>query len=420
MKISKYTRLGFLMVFSITALIWGLSYLKGRDFFKPVDYYHARYERVDGLVESSHVTMNGYKIGSVKSIEFEPGHSGNLIVTFMVDNDFRIPKNSLAKIVSSDIMGTRSIKLIFSEEQEFYTSGDTIPGAIEGDLKEQVSLQVLPLKSKAEELLATLDSAVTVLTVIFNEDARQNLSESFANINRTVYNIEKTSADLRQLMADEKGNISSIIRNMATVSGTVKDNSAEIQNIIQNLSAFSDTLSSLSVSPILVNLGEATAMLRDLLAKLNSDENTAGLLFNDDQLYNNVVQLSANLSQLMVDVRNNPKRYVHFSAVDLGKEVYINATDQASGNKQNIIFKVHLISTPNKMPLNSPLFAGLGDIEEYAASGAFSYLAGNFKSYKEASTLLTTAYRSFPDATIVAFRNGKILKLERALRMMKE
>src|SRR5665811_989620 len=201
MKFSKYTRLGFLIVISVTILIWGLSYLKGNDIFKQQNYYNVVYERVDGLVESNKVTLNGYQIGQVKKIAFTPDNSGKLIVTLTVDTEFRIPVNSVAQIVSSDIMGTRSIKMILSNEMEVYSPYDTIPGAIENDLKEQVSLQVLPIKNKAEQLLGTLDSAITVLTVIFNEDARQNLSESFENINQTIDNIEKTTDDLQEIVA---------------------------------------------------------------------------------------------------------------------------------------------------------------------------------------------------------------------------
>ena len=94
MKISKYMKLGLLMVFSITALVWGLSYLKGHDFFKPVNYYYTRYKRVDGLQESSHVTVNGYRVGFVKNIAFTGDKSGDLLVTFIIDNDFKIPKTS--------------------------------------------------------------------------------------------------------------------------------------------------------------------------------------------------------------------------------------------------------------------------------------------------------------------------------------
>lgn len=420
MKLSKYAKLGLLMLFSIGILVWGLSYLKGHDFFKPVDYYYTRYQRVDGLQESSHVTVNGYRVGSVKDISFADDKTGDLIVTFMLDNDFRIPSHSIARIVSSDIMGSRSVKLVLSDSPGYFAAGDTLPGEIESDLKEQVSLQVLPLKYKAEELLSTLDSAITVLTVIFNEDARKNLSESFENINNTIYNLEKTSADLQELLAAEKSNISSLVRNMEGFTGTLSDNAGNFSNIVTNLSAFSDTLSAVSFTPVLKDMSEAAGSLQEILASLNSDQSSAGLLFNDDELYQNITGLTANLEHLLTDIRSNPKRYLHFSALDLGKEVYINTSSIPAKDDNRIQFRIHLVSATDRLPLDSPLFAGFEDVEEYEAGSVFSYLAGNFTTYADAEKLLTLATRDFPESSIVAFRDGKIIKLEKALRMMKK
>ncbi len=420
MKISKYVKLGLLMIISITALVWGLSYLKGHDVFKPVDYYYSRYHRVDGLQKSSHVTVNGYRVGNVKNILFADDRSGDLIVTFMMDNDFRIPRNSLARIVSSDIMGTRSVKLVLSDAPGFYTAGDTIPGEIESDLKEQVSLQVLPLKAKAEELLSSLDSAITVLTVIFNEDARKNLSESFENINTTINNLERTSADLQELLASEKSNISSLVRNMEGFSRSLNNNSDNFGNIISNLSAFSDTLALVSFTPVLNDLSDAAGSLQKILASVNSGEGSAGMLFNDDELYQNITGLTANLEHLLTDIRSNPKRYLHFSALNLGKEVYINTSALPAKTDNQIRFRIHLISATDKLPLISPLFSELEGVEEYEAGSVYSYLAGNFTTYADAEKSLFIATRNFPDASIVAFRQGKIIKLEKALRMMKK
>jgi phospholipid/cholesterol/gamma-HCH transport system substrate-binding protein len=419
MKVTKYIKLGLLMVFSITALVWGLSYLKGHDFFKPVYYYYTRYHKVDGLQESSHVTVNGYRIGSVRQIVFADDKSGDLIVTFMIDNDFKIPKNSAAHIVSSDIMGTRAVKLIYSNSSDFYLPGDTIPGEIESDLKEQVSLQVLPLKKKAEELLSTLDSAITVLTVIFNEDARKNLSESFENINQTILNLEKTSAVISELMTQKKSNISNLIDNMEGITGTLKNNSARFDNVIKNLSSLSDTLASLSISPMVSDMAKTVNSLQNLISKINSDQSTVGLLFNDDELYYNITGLTSNLERLMTDIRNNPKRYLHFSAVDLGKNVYINASPSQSAISQNLSYKIHLISSTLQLQKESPMFSGLGKVEEIITNGSFSYFSGNTPDFMAVEKILTIAQRNFPDASIIAYKDGKEIKLEKALRLMR-
>jgi len=417
MKISKYTKLGILIVISITILIWGLSYLKGNDILSRYNVYHVVYERIDGLVESSEVTMNGYQIGQVKNIQFDANDYGKLIVTLMIDASFRIPVNSVAQIVSSDIMGTRSIKIIISEEKQLYLTNDTLPGAIESDLKEQVSMQVLPIKNKAEQLLSTIDSAITVLTVIFNEDARQDLSESFANINQTIENIERTTANLEQIVESEKGSVKQIITNIEDITGTFNKNTKEFEKTIQNLASFSDTLAQFSISPILANISEASEHILVLLEKINSNEGTAGLLLNDDKLYQSVTSLSENLSFLINDIQANPKRYLNFSAMDFGKEYYINAT--GDGNSKNIVFKVHLISTENQITINSAMFEGIEGVEEFAASGAYSYLVGESGSYSEISKLHESLRKRFPESSIIAFKNGRLIKLEKALKSLR-
>lgn len=418
MKIKKYTRLGILIVFAIAALIWGLSFLKGNDIFKQKSYYHVIYERIDGLNESNKITLNGYQIGQVSSIVFLPDGSGKLLVTLMIDSDFRIPVNSVAQIISSDIMGTRSVKIVLSQNQELYVSNDTIPGAIESDLKEQVSMQVLPIKNKAEQLLGTIDSAITILTVIFNEDARQNLSESFKNINQTVVNIEKTTADLQEIISTEKSNVKQIITNIDVITTTFRENTENLNRVMNNLTAFSDTLSKISISPILTNISEASTQILATIEKLNSNDNTAGLLLNDDSFYHSLNDLSNSLNSLLKDVQANPKRYLQFSAIDLGKEVYINA--EGSTTPKNIVFKVHLISTDIKIPLDSEIFNGLGEVEEYSASGVFSYLLGATNSYAEIIEIREKARKSFQDASVVAFKNGRLIKLERALNSLRK
>jgi phospholipid/cholesterol/gamma-HCH transport system substrate-binding protein len=416
MKVSKYTKLGFLIVVSIAILVWGLSYLKGEDIFKKSDEYHVIYSRIEGLSASNDVMLSGYKIGQVKNISFLPDHSGRLLVTFSIDSSIKLPVNSVAQIVSSDLMGTRVIKINLGSGQEFYANNDTIPGDVESDLKEQVSMQVLPIKNRAEELLGTLDSAITVLTVIFNEDARQNLSESFENINQTIFNIEKATADMQEVVASNKTSVSKIITNLDTITTTFSNSTENFENTLQNLSALSDTLAHLPVTPILKNISDVTEKISTLLAQLEGTDNTAGMLLNDSQLYENINLLTDDLSLLLNDIRINPERYLNFSAVDLGRKVYVNAAGEAP---ENILFKVHLVSSENRVSTNSERFEGLGEIEEFEASGAYSYLIGSTGSFTEIVELHEKALKKFPNATIVAFKNGRLIKLERALKSLR-
>ena len=415
MRVSKFARLGILIVFSATVLVWGLAYLKGNDFFSQNKSYYVYYDRIDGLSSSADVSLNGFPIGKVREVKFADDGSSRLLVTLSISGDFKIPEKSVAQIVSSDIMGTRSIKLLMSNEAVYYQENDTILGAIESDLKEQVSMQVLPLKNKAEELLSTVDSAITVLTMILNEDAQKNLSASFANINQTIKNIEATTADLEEIVGAEKESMKSILSNVDEITTSLKNNTAVFESTLQNLHSFSDTLSQLQVTPVLDNIETISGQLVVTMEKLNSDESSAGLLLNDDELYQSVNMLSENLAFLIKDIQNNPKRYLQFSAFDFGKEVYVNTRDDLSS--KNIVFKVHLISSKVKLDVSSDMFNNLNqDVEEYYSGGVYSYLVGNTGVYSEIEEIHREVRSDFPESSIVAFKNGRLIKLEKALK----
>ncbi len=414
--LNRYTKLGILIIFSFAILIWGINYLKGIDFFNKNTSYVVIYDRIDGLLESSAVTMNGYQVGQVKDINFTKENDGRLVVIFSLEGEFRIPKGTSARIVSNDLMGTKSIKLLVGQSEEFYTALDTIPGSIESDLREQVSMQVLPIKNKAEQLLGSLDSAITVVTYVFNEEARKNLTESFQRINNTILNLEQTSNDLKNLLASEKGNVSGILSNLNDVSSNLNENSDEISTILGNFASISDSIASIELNTMLNHLAYSAEGLKNIVDKLTNGEGSAGLLINDEQLYKNLNSLSANLDLLMLDIRQNPKRYVQFSAFDLGKDVYITPRTAQTKINDRYYFKVHLISSPTKLDTTNVIFESFDEVEEVNVGGLYNYMTGNSTDFAKISEIHSKAKLVFPEASIVSFKNNRKVRLEKALR----
>jgi phospholipid/cholesterol/gamma-HCH transport system substrate-binding protein len=272
----------------------------------------------------------------------------------------------------------------------------------------------LPLKKKAEELIASLDSAISVVTYVFNRKTRENLTESFKNINRTIASLESASAEINKIITS--GKVNSIVENIDSISGSFKQNSGNITNIVKNLSAFSDSLSKLNISPVFEEISSTVTGLKTIIQKLNTTESSAGMLINDPALYKNLNNLSGSLDLLLKDVRNNPKRYLHFSAFNMGKDVYITAKPGLAEKKGELIYKVHLISSPARLSMGSAFFKGLGPIEEVKVSETYNYLAGNSSDFDQINKLLETARINFPDANLVVFKNGRKIKLEKALK----
>jgi len=208
----------------------------------------------------------------------------------------------------------------------------------------------------------------------------------------------------------------SIVENLDSITGTITQNSGKITNVIQNLSSLSDSLAKLNISPVFEEISSSVAGINAIIQKLNTTESSAGLLLNDPVLYQNLNNLTGSLDMLLKDVRNNPKRYVHFSAFNIGKDVYITAKPGQAEEKDKVIYKVHLISSPAKLSVQSAFFKGLGPIEEIKLSETYNYMAGKSTDFDQISKLLETARINFPNANLVAFKNGRKIKMEKALK----
>ncbi len=323
MKISSYTKIGFIMVIAISLLLWGLQFLQGKNFFKNENYFFVTYKKVEGLQVSSFVVINGFKIGKVRDIYLNPPKNRELVVRFTVKEGFNIPKNTVAKIYSSDLMGTKAIKLIVSASNENHNFGDTIIGKIETDLKEEVNRQMLPFKRKAEDLMGSMDSVLIVIRSVFNEKTRVNLKESFFGIKKIIGNLEKTTLYLDTIIQNQQSKIRNTIENVESISANLKANNENLSKIINNMVSFSDTLSHLKLNEIVKNTNKLIEKTNETINKINNGDGTFAMMLNDKKLYENLEKSSINLAKLLEDIKLNPKKYIHYSLFDMGKVIYL-------------------------------------------------------------------------------------------------
>ncbi|PCH65042.1 MAG: hypothetical protein COC01_10480, partial [Bacteroidetes bacterium] len=202
MKFTKEAKLGVLVTAAIVVFIWGFNFLKGSNIFSMEREYYAVYQRIDGLVEANPVLLNGFKVGRVNNIYFHPDNSGKVIVKFVINKEtIDLPKDTKALIFSSDLLGSKSIELKLGEDSVYLQYGDTLMSSIEENLKEAVNRQIAPLKKKTEELIGSIDSAVTIVQDILNKEARENLSKSFESFKRLYISDTNWNSKLFQKLA---------------------------------------------------------------------------------------------------------------------------------------------------------------------------------------------------------------------------
>jgi phospholipid/cholesterol/gamma-HCH transport system substrate-binding protein len=307
MKISNETKIGALTAIAITVLILGYSFLKGNDVFSGSNKYYAVYRSVDGLSVSKPVLVNGFPIGNVAKMTLR--QDGHTVVEFKVDRKYNIPSNTLAKLVSTDLLGGKAIVFEYGNSNTFADDTDTLRADIQGSLAE--SLQ--PIQMKAENLINKLDSSLASINKILNPNFQKNVDRSFTSIANSLQTLEGTTKKIDALVGGQTEHINGILANAETVSGNLKNSTANLTGITSNFQKVSDDIAAANIKQTLDNANKAMADLQATLASINTNQGTLGLLLHDDKMYNNLKDATANLNALFIDLKAHPKRYVSFS-----------------------------------------------------------------------------------------------------------
>lgn len=161
MKVSKEFKIGLASIIVIGCLFWGFNFLKKKKVFVSQNKFYAIYKDVGGLVDADALIINGYKVGFVSSIQLSDDSSKSVTVTMLVDNKIKVPKNSVARIISSDIMGSKVIQLVLGTSEKYAGNGDTLLAEREETFQQSVDRAIEPLQKKADSLLSSVDSVIS-------------------------------------------------------------------------------------------------------------------------------------------------------------------------------------------------------------------------------------------------------------------
>ncbi|ULQ54096.1 MlaD family protein [Flavihumibacter fluvii] len=306
MKISNETKIGILAVVSITILILGFNFLKGKNLFEKNDKIYAIFPKVTGLLGSNPVLVNGLQVGMVSNIhERSRNLSDGIVVTINLARDVDIPKNSVA-VISSELLGTASLVIEPGDAAEFLQDGDTLRSRVKAGLLDDVSASLNPALKSLDGTLQSMDSLIQVAGTYFDPATKNNFQKIFANLGAA-------SASLNTLIASQNSSLNKTLSHVNSITGNLDSNKSKINNTLSNLETTSSKLADLKLEETISNLNKTVAGLNGVLEKANQKDGTIGLLLNDKKLYNNLENTSRSLNILLDDLRVHPKRYVNVS-----------------------------------------------------------------------------------------------------------
>ena len=307
MKISNETKIGALTVVSLAILLLGYSFLKGNDVFSNENRFYAIYNSVDGLAISKPVLVNGFPIGRVSNMTLLS--DGRTLCELKVDSKYDIPKNTLAKLEGTDLLGGKAIVFELGTSKEMAPDKDTLRADIKGGIAESLE----PVQKKAEAIVAKMDSILTSVNNIMNPKFQKNVDRSFTSIANSLQSLEGTTKKVDALVGAQSAHIDHIMANVEDITTNLKTSNKSLTGTMANFNKISDDIAKSNIKQTLDNASKAVADLQATIAKMNSKDGSIGLMLNDKTVYNNLSDATNNLNKLLIDLKANPKRYVHFS-----------------------------------------------------------------------------------------------------------
>lgn len=292
---------GLYAVIIIAATLFIVEFIRGKDIFSKNNTYYIIYPSVDGIEVSTAVTVGGFPAGRISEIQYNR-ESADYTVQVSISRQFSIPEDSRMLIYSSDILGTKKIKVAAGTSSVPASAGDTLTGGFEADMLSTLAGSISPVAAGLDTLIQNLNTAVTSVNLLLSESNREQVSALLSTLSST---------------ADD----------LSVLSGTLRDRSPEISDIILRLNSISAALDSAAASAgnTLANAEEITAGLRDaglgaavdsiriLTGRLQDPSGSIGRLITSDSLYNSITRLSNDLDSLIRGIKEDPKKYIKIS-----------------------------------------------------------------------------------------------------------
>ena len=291
-KFSKEIQIALVAVAGLLVLYFGLHFLKGMTLFSGDNKYYVKFKDVSGLSVASPIFANGYRVGVVEDVVFDYENTNEIVATIGVDPQLSVPQGSRAEI-ATDLMGNVKVLLVLGDAATgMVAPGDTIAGG------QQVGAmgKAADMIPTVQQMLPKLDSILASVNTLLADPA---IAHSLHNVDQITADLTRTSHDLSQLTASLNRQMPQMLKNA--------------DGVLANTNQITKDISNLDIATTMASVNTTLKNVEQMTATLNSREGTLGLLMRDPGLYNNLNSTMMHADSLMIDLKQHPKRYVHFS-----------------------------------------------------------------------------------------------------------
>lgn len=297
---TKEVKIALTAIVAAALLFFIINFFKGINLFSPTNHYVVRFDNVAGLTVSAPVYANGYPVGTVRSISYDYASRDRVMVDVELDDEMRIPAGTRAELASQMLGGVTMSLILGPNPADVLSPGDTVEGGVHQGAIEKLEA-MMPV---IETMVPKIDSILTNINRLTGDPA---LAATLQNAAALTADLRTTTRQLNTLMENDvpqlTAHLNQIGANVETLSGDLAQ--VDVKGTVDNVNAtlrdaqgFVQTMNSLT---------------QNLDSKMRADDNSLGLLLSDRQLYDNLNSTVRSADSLLIDLRQHPKRYVHFS-----------------------------------------------------------------------------------------------------------
>ncbi len=294
-------KVGLFCIVAVVIFYLGACFFKGVSAFGKKTYYYAVFENTGGLQESNAVMLNGYKIGQVTKVSILSDNPVRLCAELMITEPVNIPKNSKVQVAPKDLLGGTVVNILFGNDTQMLQAKDTMATYVVPQMTDGID----GLKAQLASILTSVDTiALSVKDVLSPEGGAGDLKA-------TLSNLEKTTANLNDILGDNKMKVNRLVTNLEQFSGTLQSVSPQLETIVNNLDHISDSIAKANVTQLINDAQKTISDVQLVVEKIQKGEGTVGQLVTNDTLYINLENSLHSLDELLKDLKANPKKYIN-------------------------------------------------------------------------------------------------------------
>ena len=307
-KVSNELKIGLVVFFALFIGYMGFRIMKDEPIFSQVNVLYTKFDTVEGLIRGSNVYLNGFKIGTVREMQYLVQEDSALI-TLNITEDIQLPKGSMAQLAAPDFLGSSTIRIIKSNSTESLEWGSYLKGIQKEGLLNTFTDRGTAISDSVAVTITLLNEKLRALDFL-NQQSSNNVGNALSNVKQTSdYLLEAVKSNTDELN-DMIGSARRSLENIEDLSDSSK---TSIEQSIKNLEELSVEMSQLTRE-----LSKTSITLNSVLEKIDRGEGSLGLLLNDQSLYVNMDSLSVNLNKLIKAIEEDPKRYLkHLRFIEL-------------------------------------------------------------------------------------------------------